>query len=94
MRKQSPSFVGGNVTNAQEIANTVSQQLNTYLNTKENQNTGTGNVLNAIKSVQSGGLQGYQFPQKTTSTTTVTAKLNVSVSASITATNTTTTTTG
>lgn len=89
-----PSFVGSSTLNAQEVANTVSGQLNTYLNTKENQNTGGSKILSTIQAAQTGGLQGYAFPQKTTSTTTVTAKLNVSVSASITATNTTTTTTG
>lgn len=94
--KDSPTFTAGSSLDSSEILKTVSQQLNTYLNTKENQNAGTSQMLSSISNSPqtSAGLQGYKFPQKTTSTTTVTAKLNVSVSASITATNITTTTTG
>ena len=90
--KESPSFASNSLLNPEEILKTVSQQLNTYLNTKENQNTGNSASTYTVPTTQSSaGLQGYKFPQKTTSTTTVSAKINVSVSAEVIATNTTTT---
>lgn len=59
----SPSFTNSSTANGQEIANTVSQQINTYLNTKENQNTGS-TMLSAIQNAKqtTGGLQDIQFP--------------------------------
>jgi hypothetical protein len=62
-RQESPSFIGNSSLNAQEIANTVSSQLNTYLNTKENQNSGSNKILTTVQSQQTGGLQGFSFPQ-------------------------------
>jgi len=63
-RSEGSSFTGGLSLNAQEVANTVASQLNTYQNTKENQNTGLTKIVSAVKTTpQTGGLQNFSFPQ-------------------------------
>ena len=61
-RQESPSFSNSSL-NAQEVINTVSSQLNTYLNTKENQNTGASKLVSQTPANRTGGLQGFNFPQ-------------------------------
>jgi len=61
-RQESPSF-NGSLLNSQEIINTVSSQLNTYLNTKENQNTSSSKLVSQLPETRTGGLQGFNFPQ-------------------------------
>jgi hypothetical protein len=74
-RQESPSFTGGSSVNAQDVINTVSSQLNTYQNTKENANSGASTILSNLTSQQNGGLQGFQFPVATTTpNTTIVAK--------------------
>jgi hypothetical protein len=74
-RQESPSFVGGSSLNAQEVANTVSSQLNTYQNTKENQNSGASKLLSSQQITQTGGLQNFSFPvNPSTNNTTIVAK--------------------
>jgi hypothetical protein len=52
----------------QEVVNTVASQLNTYQNTKENQNTGSSKLVSTTQTQQNGGLQGFQFPVAKSST--------------------------
>lgn len=74
-RQESPSFVGGSSLNAQEVANTVASQLNTYQNTKENQNAGTSKLLAGQQITQTGGLQNFSFPvNSSTNNTTIVTK--------------------
>jgi len=91
-RQEGPTFTNQSSLDSDQILQTVSQQLNTYLNTKENQNTGSSRIISTIPSTNPGGLQGYSFPVTKTSTTTVTASLKVAIEATVVATNTTTTT--
>ena len=73
-RQESPTFTNGSTLNMQEVVNTVSAQLNTYQNTKENQNTGANKLVSATQTQQNGGLQGFQFPvAKSSSSNTVVA---------------------
>lgn len=66
----SPSFVGADATNDLSIINTVTQQLNSYQNTKEKTNTNTTSVLTAVTAPpQSNGLGGIAFPTVNTSGT-------------------------
>jgi hypothetical protein len=82
-RQASPSFIGGASTNTQEVVNTVSQQLNTYLNTKENQNSGSNKTLTTVQTQQTGGLQGFSFPQVNVNTqqnnTVVAKQINLNI---------------
>ena len=73
-RQESPTFTNGSSLNIQEVVNTVASQLNTYQNTKENQNTGSSKLVSTPQTQQNGGLQGFQFPvAKPASTNTVVA---------------------
>lgn len=65
-----PSLTGGVSLDAGQVLNTITQQLNTYQNTKENQNTGNIPSITSLQQTQTtGGLQGFNFP--TSGTTTV-----------------------
>lgn len=67
--QETPSFTGGASVDPRQVLQTVSQQLNTYQNTKENQNSGSNKILSAISSTGSSGLQGFAFPVATNETT-------------------------
>jgi hypothetical protein len=71
-RQESPSFIGGASLNPQDVINTVTGQLNTYQNTKDNQNTGSSKLL-SIAQTQNTGLQNFQFPVAQTNNSTVVA---------------------
>lgn len=68
----SPTFTGADATNDIAIINTVTQQNNTYLNTRENTTTGSSTVLTAINPLpQNNGLGGIVFPKSNVTNTTV-----------------------
>jgi hypothetical protein len=91
----SPSFAGQTAPTGNASAlNTLVQQTNTYLNTREKEDVNTSaNILSKVTSSPSppplNGVQGVQFPT-TKTTTTVTEAVQITFSAS----RTTTTTTG
>ena len=74
--QESPAFSGG-ILDPQQILQTVSQQLNTYQNTKENQSSGSSKSLVSTSSTSPvAGLQGFKFPTSaSTATETVVATL-------------------
>lgn len=90
----SPSMVDGkNITdNASAFLKTVTEQINSQVNAKQLETSGTAGILpEAFKTATQGvsGLPGFKFPvTKTTTTTTVASQVK------ITTTTTTTTTTG
>ena len=74
----SPSFATSLNMNTQaaDIVNTITQQINTYQNTQVLTNQGTTGILgSAIRTATAGvgGLQGIEFPVSTTNTTATTA---------------------
>lgn len=65
--QQGPSFNERANLEGSQIYDTVSKQLNTYQNTKENQNVGNIKSLTSQSaSSNTGGLQGFSFPVSTT----------------------------
>jgi hypothetical protein len=59
----SPTFTSGSSLDSLQVLQTVSQQLNNYQNTKENQNSGSSKILStAAPTSGSSGLQGFSFP--------------------------------
>jgi hypothetical protein len=64
--KSSPSLSQSPTLDGLQVLNTVSQQINTYQNTKENQNTGNISSIVAVQpTTNSGGLPGFNFPTVT-----------------------------
>lgn len=62
-RKQSPNFNERTELDGTQIIETVTKQLNTYQNTKENQNTGSvKSIVNGQTTTSTSGLQGFSFP--------------------------------
>jgi hypothetical protein len=75
----SPTFSTTGTNNSRETANVLTQQLNTYQNTKEKENVNTtANILSKVTSnprpAPINGIQGYQFPTSTNNTNTTVAK--------------------
>ena len=75
----SPSFANTKANNSRETANILTQQLNTYQNTKQKENINTtSNILSKVTSklqpAPINGLQGIQFPTSTTNTNVTVAK--------------------
>lgn len=73
----STSFTSGANNNIAEIINTVTEQINTYQNTQENQNTGSTNIISAASNSLTpsvSGLQGFNFPAPTQNNSTVVAQ--------------------
>lgn len=63
IQSTSPSMTVQPNLNGSEILNVVSQQLRTYQDTKENQNTGNlKSVVSATSATTTSGLQGINFP--------------------------------
>jgi len=73
--QQGPTFNERTNLEPSQLLDTVSKQLNTYQNTKENQNVGTLKSLTTPQPLQNtNGLQGFAFPSASaTNTQTVSA---------------------
>ncbi len=69
-----PSFNERANLEGAQILDTISKQLNTYQNTKENQNVGSvKNIVNQQPTQTINGLQGFNFPSVPTNNQTVVA---------------------
>jgi len=72
--KQSPTFTQSPTLDGTQVLNTVTTQINTYQNTKENQNSGNLKSLTTAQATTStSGLQGFSFPTVSTNNQTVIA---------------------
>lgn len=64
--QQSSNFNSGVSLDGTQVLDTVSQQINTYQNTKENQNSGAVKSASTPKTnTSTSGLQGFNFPSAT-----------------------------
>lgn len=70
----SPTFTGGVGGQKEQILDTVSKQINTYQNTKENSNSGNlSSIIGSSTGQTTSGLQGFNFPTVTNNNQTVVA---------------------